>query len=219
MKRALVSFGVGGGFEELLHIAAPSFQAFADRHGYDFLIPELGELARPASWHKVPALLDVLETHDEVLWVDADAVIVDDSRDVKVPQRCWHALVVHHTGDGQVPGAGFWYLRRPMIAVLERMWTRTEYLNHGWWEQRALHDELGYGGAPLAPPAGDQAPELYRRTCFLDNGWSVHCRDQQPVAHPRVMQATMWPDRAGIMREWAAARQPASVEGVTTARR
>lgn len=208
-RRALVSFGVGPEFEEMLAIATPSFEAFADRHGYELVVePELGLLTRPASWHKVPVLLDLLDEYPEVLWIDADAVIVDDADDLDVPAGYWQALAVHRTNDGDVPSCGTWLLRRPMRPVLERAWTMTEYLHHGWWEQRAIADLLGFEGSPLRHV---HATELYERTFWLDGGWSVHCRDQLPVERPRVMQASMYPDRLAIMREWAAAR-----EGVTS---
>jgi galactosyl transferase GMA12/MNN10 family len=212
--RALVSFGVGDEFAAMLDVALPSFEAFAERHGYDLLIPATVPDDRPPSWQKIPLLTEALDDYAEVLWVDADAVIIDDADDVDVPARYWQALVAHRTFDGEVPGAGFWFLRRPMLPVLERMWGMTQYLHHGWWEQAALADSMGYAGHPLgnggSPLHYEHATELYARTCFLDNGWSVHCRDSTPVERPRVMQATQWPDRLAVMREWAMQRQPAA---------
>jgi hypothetical protein len=211
-RKALLSFGVGDEFAAMLDVALPSFQAFADRHGYTLLVPASVPDDRPPSWQKIPLFIDALEDYDEVLWIDADAVIVDDEDDVEVPPGYWQALVVHHTRDGEVPGGGFWLLRRPMLPVLEQLWGMTDYIYHGWWEQRALGDALGYDGSPFARV---RETELYARTWFLDNGWSVHCRDTSPVIRPRVMQATMWPDRLAVMREWAAQRQPAASAATT----
>jgi hypothetical protein len=205
MTKALVSFGVGSDFEEMLAVATPSFEAFAGRHDYDPVIqPDLGQLTRPPSWHKVPTLLELLDDYDEVLWVDADAVIVDDTDDLEVPADAWQALACHRTNDGDVPSCGTWLLRRPMIPVLKEVWTMTEYLHHGWWEQRAIAELLGFEGNPLAHV---RTTELYEHTYWLDNGWSVHCRDQLSVERPRVMQASMYPDRLATMREWESKRR------------
>lgn len=199
MSKALISYAVGP-HQELLDIAAPSFQEFADRHGYDLLIPEPMDSPRPPSWHKIPALIAALGEYDEVLFLDADTVIVDPSEDLDVPADAWQALVRHRTGDGDVPNCGVWFVRRPMVPVLELQWSMVQYTHHGWWEQAAMHELLGFGERPvrlLAPT------ELYERTCFLDPGWNVHKWDEQRLERQRIMHASMHPDRAAVMREWA----------------
>lgn len=212
MTKALVSFGVGPAFEQMFEIALPSFEAFAERHDYDLLIPHVGDEQleqRPASWWKVPALVDALRSgYDEVLWIDADAVVVDDGDDLDVPPEFWQALVAHRTNEGEVPGAGFWLVRPPMLPVLDRVWSMTNYLRHRWWEQGALCDLLGYRGLPQFRVADSDPPELIERTYYLDHGWSVCRADQTPTERQRVMQATGWPDRVAVMREWAASRTP-----------
>ena len=149
----------------------------------------------------MPSLIAALQDYEEALFVGSDIVIVDPSDDVPIEPDAWQALVEHHTGDGVVPNADMWYVRRPMIPLLEQMWGMTQYIQHGWWEQRALHDLMGYRGRPVKRVA---ETELYRRTTFLDPGWNVHCWDAQEPDHPRFQHATMWPDRAVKMREWAA---------------
>lgn len=210
MTRALLSYGVGP-HEELLDIALPSFRRFADRHGYDLLLGnDLCRLLlnsrhtdRPPSWWKVPLLETALFDYDEVLWVGADLVIVDTSEDVDVPSDAWQALVEHQTPDGNVPGADFWLVRKPMIAVLKQMWGMTHHITHGWWEQAALAELMGYDlqQRPLAVrgPTG-----LHDRTWFLHPEWNLHLWEQREVDYPRVLHATMYDDRAAVMREWAA---------------
>jgi hypothetical protein len=198
--RAIVTFGTGK-YAELLEIALPSFKAFAARHGYDLLRPSAIGTERPAPWYKIRALQKALETYDEVLFIGADCVIVDPSDDIEVPGDAWQGLVRHHTGDGDVPNTEFWLCRKAMLPELERVWGLTQWLHHGWWEQAALLELMGYH---VIQPTRLIAPtELYERTHFLDAGWNVHKWDQPQPTHPRVQHATMWPDRAAIMREWA----------------
>lgn len=205
MNRALVTFAVGA-HTELLDIARPSFQRFADRHGYQLVEPRL-ESDRPVSWWKIPMLHKVLDGFDEALWVDADIVIVDDTDDLDVPEGVWQALVEHYTADGTVPNCGVWMVRRPMRQWLERIWRDVRWLEHGWWEQAALMDALGYRVEPR-PAFKFRSSILDEHTHWLDKGWNVHLWDVPGPDRPRFMHATMHPDRATVMREWAAGLVP-----------
>jgi hypothetical protein len=200
VRRALVTLATGP-HQELLDIAWPSFEAFADTHDYELIEADTQSVRAP-SWWKVPVLADLLTEYGEVLWVDADVVIVDPSEDLQVPSDAWHALVAHHTNDGEVPNCGVWLVRRPFLPVLNRIWRMTQYLDHPWWEQAALCELLGYCGSPLFAP---RMNDLLEHTHFLGLEWNVHINDKRPVDHPRFLHATMHPDRAGVMREWAAA--------------
>lgn len=199
MNKALVSYAIGP-HVDLLDIALPSFHEFADRHGYDVVIPEPLDCDRPPSWHKVPVLLAALDEYDEVLFLDADTVIIDRSEDLDVPADAWQALARHVTTDGEVPNCGVWFARKPMRPYLQQIWSLEGYLHHGWWEQAAMHQLLGYAGRPVTLVAPS---ELYGRTHWLDSGWNVHVWDQQATGRERVMHATMCPDRAAAMREWS----------------
>lgn len=210
MNRCLVTFGVGP-HAELLDIALPSFERFAGRHGYDLVVAQPDPIdGLPPSWWKIPVLQDALDSYDEALWVDADVVIVDDSADLEVHGSAWQALVEHRTADGEVPNLGVWYLRAPMQWVLPGLWAlRKEYAQAPWWEQSAMLDLLGYDHV-TRPVTLDTPTELLAHTHFLETGWNVHRNDSYKTTHPRFMHATMWPDRAATMREWAA-----SVEAVS----
>lgn len=199
MSKALVSYATGP-HEELLEIALPSFQQFADRHGYDLLVPDSMSCPRPASWHKVPALIAALHDHNEALFLDADTVIIDPTEDLDVPEDAVQALVRHSTGDGDVPNCGVWFTRKDALPVLERIWRMEHHVHHGWWEQAAMHELLGYAGRPvgLVAPTG-----LYERTHWLDPAWNVHVWHRPVPTRPRIMHASMFPDRAAAMRGWA----------------
>ncbi len=136
--------------------------------------------------------------------MDADMVIVDPSEDLDVPDGAWQALVAHHTNDGEVPNCGFWLVRQPMRDVLQAAWAMTGYLTHPWWEQAAIVELMGYQGQPLALA---QPTDLYEATHFLGAEWNDHLHDSGRTDSPRVRHATMWPDRAAVMRDWAANAQ------------
>lgn len=197
MTKALVTYAVGS-HEELLEIALPSFREFADRHGYEVVRFD-AEPTRPASWMKIPALQAALGDFDEALWVDADVVITDTADDVPIGASAWQAMAVHHTSDGEVPNLGVWRVRRKMLPVLDQLWGMEQYVNHFWWEQRAMLDLLGYSGSPLRPP--EDPPVLFKRTTFLGPEYNRHLNDTQPCGDRiRFFHATMYPDRAAAMR-------------------
>jgi hypothetical protein len=202
MSRAIVSHGIGKLHKEMLDIAWPSFKAFADRHGWDiYRCDEIGS-ARPAPWYKVQALLGLLESYDEVLFLGADTLIVDGREDMVVPDKAWQALVEHHTGDGYVPNTDVWLCRKPMMPILEKVWGMTQWLMHGWWEQAALLELMGYNVWQPTRYLG-KPTELYDNTYFLDNSWNVHKWDKPQPEHPRIQHASMYPDRVSVMKEWA----------------
>ena len=203
MSKAMVTFGVGP-HEALLEIAKPSFDAFAQRHGYDFYIADPGEMTRPAPWYKYPTLIALLQKYDDVLWIGADMVIVDGREDFidDVPAEAWQAMVKHHTGDGEVPNTEFWLVRKPMIEVLNTGWDLRHYLTHGWWEQAALLELMGY--IVTSPLTRLYKPtEVYDHTHFLDNSWNVHTWDRPKPTYHRIQHATMHEDRTMVMNEWA----------------
>jgi hypothetical protein len=172
MKRALVTFAVAT-HEPLLEYALPAMERYADWHGYDLITTPPRMLLRPPSWHKITAVLTALDTHDEVLWVDADVLILDDTVDLadEVDDQAWQAITRHHTREGEVPSVGVWYVRQPMRPWLERAWTLTKYLHHRWWEQAAMLQLLGYRADP--PPCRlSQPTELYANTFWLGEEWN-----------------------------------------------
>lgn len=202
MRKALVTFAVGP-HVELLEIAKPSYKAWAHRHGYDFLVAEGIHPTRPPAWYKIPLLQTALCTYDEAVFIGADLVIVDGREDfsMEVPADAWQAMVNHHTGDGEVPNDDMWFCRKPMQPILEQVWEMTQWMHHGWWEQAALLELMGY--KVPQPTTLVEPTELYKHTYFLDSSWNVHCWDKPQPEHPRFQHATMYPDRAEVMREWA----------------
>jgi glycosyl transferase family (putative galactosyltransferase) len=141
--KALCSIG-SGAHEALLEISRPTFAAYAHRHGYELITSTASAQGRPPAWSKVPMLREALASYDLALWIDADAVIVDDSRDIadELAAERFLGLVRH----GAVPNTGVMLLRACDAArdLLDRTWDATGLINHPWWENAALLDVLGY---------------------------------------------------------------------------
>jgi hypothetical protein len=176
-----------GPHEELFELSGPSFEIFADRHGYDLAVRRvLTAPDRAPSWNKLPFFLELFHEYDLVVWVDADASIVDPRSDIADELGPDDLMgVVAHEYDGQViPNCGVWVLRRDdgVREFVERVWNRTEFLDHRWWENAAFLDELGYSVDPRVDLV--RPTPMLRRTRFIDRSWNSIRVDE--ARHPRI---------------------------------
>jgi hypothetical protein len=209
--KALCSIGAGP-HEALLEISRPTFAAYAERHGYELITATDSDQRRPPAWSKVPMIRDALATYDLVLWIDADAVIVDGSEDIAdelEPDR-FLGLVAH--GEQQVPNTGVtvWRTGDRARELLDRTWSATRYIHHPWWENAAMLDVLGYR-LPSALERGwrkllrrrfgpARPSPLRARTQFLPLEWNSVYLDR--ADRPRIVHCVGVPveDRARDMR-------------------
>jgi galactosyl transferase GMA12/MNN10 family len=174
-SKVLCSIGAGP-HEELLNISSETFANFALRHGYDLELRHDAPPDRPAPWAKIPLMQQMLGRYDLVLWIDADAAVVDCSMDIAdlLETRDLMGMVAHRTPEGvdPIPNSGVMVLRsrRRVRRFLEDVWGSTQYLHHKWWENAAILDRLGYS---LEPKVQLHSPTaMYRRTRFLSTEWN-----------------------------------------------
>lgn len=185
-QKVLTSIGAGP-YGELLDLSGRSFERYAERHGYDLeLRRELPAPERPPSWSRIPLILDLFERYELVVWIDADAAVVDHGTDIadELPARALLGMVAHEVDGQRIPNCGVWVLRRHrrVARFLEAVWRQTEFLEHRWWENAAVLHLLGYEVDPaveLRRPA-----RLLRRVHFLDPSWNS--MELHPSPHPRI---------------------------------
>lgn len=181
MSKAIASLG-SGPHEPLLKLAARSFKPFAQRHGYELhLHTETVDDSRPAPWSKIRILQDLLERHDDVLWLDSDLMIVDGREDV--PATDFMALVQHDIGAETMPNSGVWLLHAgdETQQFLAEVWAQDDLIEHRWWENAAICRLLGYTLDPVTP---DKKTKWLSRTDFLDPRWNSIPSDR--AEHPRI---------------------------------
>lgn len=205
-RKVLCSIG-SGPHAELLALSARTFRTFADTHGYELNL-HTGTVPheRPASWARIPLIQSLLKRFDLVLWIDADAAIVDASRDIsdQLGGRDVMGMVAHRTPESSdpIPNCGVWVIRAHRMSgrLLANAWKQTQYINHKWWENAAVMDQLGYELDPevrLANPT-----RLYRHTRFLSNEWNSVSID--PAISPRIVHFPGLPLAERLMRLEAA---------------
>jgi hypothetical protein len=134
-------------------------------------------------------LQELLASCEEALWIDADALVVDDSLDVAsaVGDTALMGWCAHRTpeGDDPIPNTGVWFLRsdKEILRLLSDVWSRTAYVNHKWWENAAILDAVGYALEPrvhLLHPA-----PIWSKTTFLAAEWNSVPVDPSPT--PRIV--------------------------------
>jgi hypothetical protein len=107
-NRVLLQMATGDHLQ-LLDVTAKHHEAYAARHGMKYVaLRETPTPHLPASWGKLQAVLDQFESGaDTVVWMDADAVIADTSRDIS--QACdsgigmaWYSKPFEHYQAGVI---------------------------------------------------------------------------------------------------------------------
>jgi|688.fasta_scaffold581073_1 hypothetical protein len=147
-RRALVTLG-SGIQSELLDITRASRQSYANRHNYE-LIEETHVLApsRPPAWGKISLLREVAasDIYDSIVWLDADAIIVDETDDIDCNGGGLIEYAIHRYEGHEFPNAGVMVLRRShqMSRFLDLIWSETSFIDHRWWDNAAMLELLGY---------------------------------------------------------------------------
>ena len=148
LKKAICSLAVGS-HRRLLDLSAPSFEDYAQRHGYDLILATRSLChERPVSWSKVLLVRELIDRYDLVLWVDADATFADTTADIAddLTPDCFLWMVEHAYNGGRQPCAGVLaaYSGEETSEFLDEVWGCEDLVEHPWWEQAAIMRLIGY---------------------------------------------------------------------------
>jgi hypothetical protein len=173
---------------ELFDVTGPALERYADRHGYELLVAhERLSRGRPPAWDKIVMLHSLVARHELVVWIDADALVLDGAPDIAgalARNRFLH-LVEHRTSRGRVPNTGVLALQGGGRSkrFLEHVWAQRRFVHDRWWENAAVNHVLGYrqvrGVRPIA------TSQWRGRVGFLDRAWNSIPDD--PSARPHVV--------------------------------
>jgi hypothetical protein len=173
---------------ELLDVTAPALARYAVRHGYEMVeVRHRLDPARPASWDKIVLLRELVDRFDVVMWVDADAIVLDRAPAIEheLSPRHFLYMVEHHLGIERVPNAGVVALRGGprSAAFLDRVWAQRDLANDPWWDNAAILRVLGYRRVSGIRPV---VPTRWRLGFApLDRAWNSI--PAAPVAEPYVV--------------------------------
>ena len=181
MKPIIITASEGNEFSAIREITWPRLAAYASKHGMEFFSDDMARSSsRPSSWKKLISIAHALSRYETAIWVDADVYVLNFTDDIMagVPADCWQAMVRHRTNEGDVPNAGVWVVRRPMLPYLMAAAMRDDCVNHPWWEQAAIHNMMGF---VFRDGQNVHVSEtiLFQKTHWLDESFNV-CRYTPP---------------------------------------
>lgn len=112
---------------------------YAEQHKYQFIaFKEKLDDSRPASWSKLLALLMNWDDYDWLMWIDADAMIMN--KDIKLESIIDNKYDFIVSTDLNGINCGIFLVKTTefMRQIFEQAYDKKEFINHPWWEQAAL---------------------------------------------------------------------------------
>lgn len=125
--------------KEVQELTAPKLREYCAKHGYDCIISELQPRHRAPSWYKLGEIMrEFGNGADYVLWVDADALVVNQNFKLEnffAPNK---DLYIAYTTYGI--NCGVMMMRNCNLNrdIIVESWLHPEFADHDWCEQRIL---------------------------------------------------------------------------------
>lgn len=187
-------------------ITLPSKVGYCQRHGYR-LITEDRNLSndRPPSWSKVIMMSTALECHSVCMWIDADAMILNQTvaiESILNVHDCRNPPAdLYITRDQNGVNCGVFVMRSSQRSYdfLEKVWLSERYINHHWWEQAAFASLI--------------ESEWPIRVAYLPKR-SINAYPDDYVPGDMILHTAGMANRQHVLMEYAA-RQPVEHSTVT----
>jgi hypothetical protein len=203
--------------EELIRIGAPRIRPSAERFGFDLDVrtADLAEGRLPA-WGKAGLIQEHLGTHDVVIRVDADTLLVDERHDLSLLPTDQRPLALvgprdHDANEGMaLANTGVMAIRScdAIRDLFDRVWGMTKFIDHKWWENAAFLHQVGY--AVTAEPLVQRYPdEIGSDIRWLDVAWNSHRLDPSPAPIIKHYPGMTNEERVALMRKDIEETEPA----------
>lgn len=208
---AVICSSATGRHTELLDVAEPTLERYADRHGMAVHVERREAFDRPPSWRKILLLYRLLEDYETAVWVDADAMFVSFDRDIldtaDLSRPLWMCFHRVDSLGHLLPNCGVLVAHRDdrLFDFFDEVWAQEQFIDHPWWEQAAVCHLLGY---TVDPPGGFAHPgeetawsDLVGR---LGTEWNSMCHDPHPEPVIKHFTGRPFDERLAAMRAEAA---------------
>jgi len=146
---SVVTLAAGDGYQQAVQIGLVNKQKYCEKHGYEFVHgDEVLDHSRPIPWSKILLILDVMESSDcdWIFWTDADSMIMNFGIPLEdlIDEDYHFILTEDFTWNPTNLNTGQFLIRNcaESRAFLEKVYARTECINHRWWEQQGIILEL-----------------------------------------------------------------------------
>lgn len=199
-KFAVCSLIIGDEYKKSMRICTKTQEEHAYRHVYKRITDETAyDPSRAHSWSKIPLLQKYLSNYEYLFWLDADVMIMNPERKIDDFIRLLPAdkfLLIGH--DLNNLNAGIFIIRNCPLAreFLADVWSKTEYLNHPWWEQAAFielwRSPKYKQGIEVIPHEhitifNAYDPVIDRKNYWRPGDWAFHLAGLKVSGHDEVM--------------------------------
>ena len=171
MKFTVVS-ACDEGYAELQEITKTTLESYCKIRGYNLKIGRILEKERPPAWYKIKEILRELDTNaDFVLWIDTDAIVVN--HDFRLEDIIKEDKDIYFSCNWAALNSGVIMFRNNDFNryFLELVWDQTDFINHDWWEQKAIIHLLENRVYPIDKiceiPSNIFNSEAYYKGCFV----------------------------------------------------
>jgi hypothetical protein len=145
MSVGIVTLAEGNEYRQMAALVEPGKRAYCARYGHSFIAFHTTlNVTRPPAWSKIPAILNVLDRFEWVLWTDVDTVLWNPDLDLRqfLLESSSVDMIVREDAQGINTGLFFVRNRTWTRHFLNRVYDQTQFLLHPWWEQRAMMELL-----------------------------------------------------------------------------
>jgi hypothetical protein len=186
LRKTIVSCGLGASSDGLA-LAQPTWHAFAALHGWQVAAldrPQYAGNRQEAKSTKLSLIREALANADVVLWLDADAMIIDPSVDIvgSFYEGDFQAFALEHFSNRFNPNTGVWLLRNReetwrFLEAVEAVQLPERYV---WEDQARVMATLGWQLVPMPHGVKPVHPSPYlARTGWLSPEWNVISPEHQ----------------------------------------
>ena len=141
MKIAIVTIAIGDKFREKMHYSTLSKIEYCKKHNYDFIEDDsVYDTSRPIAWSKILLMKKYLPQYDYIMWIDADAMILNFDDKIEDKLYLLNGRDVCVTSVYGMINTGVIIVKNTdtSLRLLDLIYEQTEFINDGNWEQSAL---------------------------------------------------------------------------------
>jgi mannan polymerase II complex MNN10 subunit len=139
------TIAIGEIYQQIVEPGLFTKRVYCKKHNYDFIVQTecLGE-ERPPAWYKIPFLQNLFSNgHECVFMSDGDVLITNNSIQLQdLASISDKDMLVSADCDSVIANTGNFLMRNTEWSreFLKLWWTKTEFINHNYWEQQAFID-------------------------------------------------------------------------------
>lgn len=145
MKIAIASYAIGKEYLDVVSPALENQKKYCQKQRYDYLFAgeEIYDPSRPPAWSKILWMQKVLKNYDYVFWMDADALIAEQSIRIEDFFKDYigtEKFIVLTRDACKNINTGVFLLKNCEWShkLLKLIWEQEQFIKHGWWENAAF---------------------------------------------------------------------------------